>query len=384
MQSRQYFIYLLSCFLSNKQPEGEHVDWQEIYNLGNIHDVSGIIAYEIKLLPEEYRPVGNLNSCFNQSLGLTIQNTEQRQAVKEKINGLLDSLETDRIFVKGSVIRQYYPVPELRTSGDIDIIVRPDEYERITDKLSDYSQSVDKGYYTTTLYFDNIKIELHRDADVFGNYFENIFDLCRKNGHLYELSDSSHLLYTICHLLKHLSYKGAGIRMLMDIDAIIRNMNGFDYNSFISLCSAAGIEHSSKILLELCRQWLDTPVGADFDIDERIISLFEKIMLDGGSFGDEINNLGGYYLTSSLSSDNNISTAKLKALIRLAFPKPDEVRTKYDYSVKHKFLLPFAYLNRAFDAVFRRKSLTTVNQIIGSDSISLLQAELLSNLDIKE
>ena len=49
--------------------------------------------------------------------------------------------------------------------------------------------------------------EIHDSADVKNKYFENIFDMKCEGGH--ELLRYDHLLYVLCHLIKHLSYRGA-------------------------------------------------------------------------------------------------------------------------------------------------------------------------------
>ena len=49
MDTTEYFIYLLSCHLNSDKPRGEkRLDWQQIYNLADKHNVTAIIAHEIK------------------------------------------------------------------------------------------------------------------------------------------------------------------------------------------------------------------------------------------------------------------------------------------------------------------------------------------------
>lgn len=43
---------------------------------------------------------------------------------------VLSQAEIDHLLVKGAVLRFLYPSPELRTSGDTDVVVRLSDYEK--------------------------------------------------------------------------------------------------------------------------------------------------------------------------------------------------------------------------------------------------------------
>lgn len=54
-------------------------------------------------------------------------------------------------------------------------------------------------------------------------YYSTPFDdISESTGHTYKLKPIYHLLYVITHIAYHLKNGGAGIRMIMDIDALLR------------------------------------------------------------------------------------------------------------------------------------------------------------------
>lgn len=377
-KEKEYFIYLLSCFLNQKKPEGQAVDWKAVYDLADIHDVSGIIAQEIKLLPDEYKPENELKSYFNQRLGFTVQSCNKREMAKRKLKAFFDKNRIKHIFVKGEVIRQFYPVPELRTSGDIDVIIQPEDFEKTLDIIKKSNAVILKVISNTiVISICGVEIEIHKYADVKSDYFDCIFDLCSlQDGYTYAMDNYTHLLYVTCHLCKHLSYRGAGIRMLMDIDVLIRSINNFDQESFIIMCSKAGIEKSSRVLLSLCNLWFNTPVQPYFNIadDIALTEAFERVMLDGGSFGYKVNSV-------PLSS---VSKSKVRTLLKLMFPSREFLKIAYPYCEKHRFLFPVAILNRIADGCFRkrRQAKASARQIMSDSDISNIQRELLKELEI--
>ena len=371
---KSQFLYLLNCFLNGKTPKNKNYDWQGIYKLSSIHNMTAIITQTAKLLQKEYQPSGEIRSAFNQQLGLTLLDYDKKCSALDKIKNILNDNGVDYIIVKGAVLSNFYPIPQLRTSGDIDIILRSNSFD------DDIAVLINQGV-RKTFEIDGCDIEMHRDADVNNEYFDDIFLHCTVNGCEYSLDDYNHLLYILCHLCKHLAYTGAGVRMLADIDAFIRNIDSFNEAKFLVLCKNAGIEYTAKIILALCNLWFDTPIASKIQLDENTLFMFERVMLDGGVFGLEQSNLGGYLVAKN--SDGRVGAfGKLKALFKWIFPPAEYVRAYYDYSRKCSLFIPLAYLNRIFDAVFKRRKHTakTTAQIFQSNELPKIQAELLNTI----
>lgn len=390
--SREYFVKLISSFLNQaKPPEDKNVDWKEIYTLGDIHNVTAIVAQQVLLLPDEYKPDKALLSLFKQQMGYTVIEGSKRDGAIDLLKAALNKGKIDFIFVKGSVIKSYYPVSEFRTSGDIDIIVRQSQIEQCENifKNSGYGISSDKAYGFS---FDcnEIHIEIHSEYDCDHDYFKNIFALASKceNSYEYKLDDETQLLYILCHIIKHFKYCGAGIRMFIDVDVLLRHISCFNYNAFIVKCKEINIEAFVKYSFSLCNYLFNTPVETEFNIadDKTTLEIFENEILDGGSFGFEKRNLGDYYLSQGVGTDGkNTFSAKIKALLHLVFPLPRELRARYRFADKCPVLLPISWLCRLFEAIFSRgkHSINTISSIINSGEEKENYQKLLNELNIK-
>ena len=388
---KEYLIYLLSCFLNGTAPEGREVNWEEIYRLADINDIGGIVQNEIMLLPEEYRPGGETKSKFKQQMGFDIRNYEYKRNVIAKLKSFFNENSIDYILVKGAVISECYHVKELRTSGDIDCIVRTKDFNELSNILSENSKkysfnNIDVSSVVINLKCEDVLVEIHRDADVLTDYFDDIFSLTRRdeiNANCCVLDEYDHLLFLICHLAKHLKEKGAGIRMLADLDVLIRNIDNFDENRFYSLCEKAGIRPTAEALLSFINRCFNTPVSNINDCNG-VYDLFLDSLICGGSFNHTNSSVSQIHL-NNLSADAE-GNVRLKTLIRYLFPPAEYVRPYYNYSLKHKWLLPFAYLNRISDALFKRgnKSLNTLNEIINIDESNLTMKRINDALNITE
>ena len=376
---KEYFIKLLSSYVNQCSVEERTVDFSELFRLAEIHDVGGIIANQLKTVKPEYQPDSLTKSHFNQLLGYAVKNDSLRESAFISVKDFLEKCECDYIFVKGINIRKYYPDPELRASGDIDVIVKADKLDFLKNKVKEQGIVI-KGFTSETLTLNicSTEIEIHCFADVLSDYFSDIFYVAKKgDGFQYSLSEYDELLYVICHTAKHLTYTGAGVRMLLDIDLMIRGIEEFDVNKLLTMCKEAKIEKTAKVLIALCKLWFKTPVEIDYELDEEILKKLEYVFIDGGSFGYETNTIPTRYISSD--SDN-----KLKVLLKMAFPSKEYLKLSYPYYKKHRILYPVARLNRLADGVFKKRNQTVrVMTQINSENNSESLYGLLEELELK-
>ena len=376
---KEYFISLLSSYVNRTSPKGEAVDFGELFRIAQTNDLGGIIATQLKKVDSQFQPYGDIKSHFNQVLGYTVKNSALRETAYILTKQFLNTLEVKHIFVKGVHIKDYYPDPEMRTSGDIDVIVEPASIEKLHKAAKEQGIKI-TNYVSNmlSLKINSVDLEIHADADVMTDYFDSIFEIAEKVGEFeYILNEYDELLYVLCHLAKHLAYTGAGIRMLLDIDLCIRGIDAFSIDKFIALCDKAGVRKTTEVLLSLCNIWFNTPVARLCEIDGELINNLVYVFIDCGSFGYEISNIPTKYL-----NENN---SKAKVLFKMAFPDKRHLKLLYPYYNSHPFLYPIARINRLYDGLFKRKNQTkkVINEI-NNNSGSQERLELLKELEINQ
>ena len=383
--NEKYFISLIFSHLNNTSPYfNSEVDYNEIYRLSAINNISAIIYNElIKLSKDEQKKIKNL-SDFKQQFGYTLIDFDEKISAVSEITSILNEANIDHIFVKGAIIRDYYPVKELRTSADTDIIVRQDSFDRLKEiiKSKDIKITTDEPVFLS-IHLLNQNIEISTDNCYDHEYFKDIFSFCTQTNHQYILDDYNHLIYILCHIIKHFKYLGAGIKMFMDIDVLIRHIDDFDYDKVIELAKKLDIEMFTKSALSLCNYLFNTPVKSeiDFNKNENLRELFEKEIINAGAFGFSKRDLGSHYL---ISSAKNGKSSRFNAFLTLLFPKKIYLKNQFNYAKKHPVLLPIAWLHRLLYAIFKRgsHSLSTISSIATSKSDNDY-ARLLSELNIE-
>ena len=389
----KYFVSLISAYLNGNAPKAETgIDWNEIYRLSKIHNVTAVIAYEAGLLQEAFRPEKEIYSILRQQLGYTVINYEEKLKAKKGISDFLDENNIDYMFIKGAILCNYYPIKEFRTSGDIDIIVRQSDFDKLKKAVFKAEekqkfcrlQTGDKN--EISLSYNNIHIEIHNTNGLDNDYFKNIFDISDHSGNEYFISDKLHLVYVICHIAKHFNYYGAGIRMFMDIDILARHLDEETLLSALKICKQLGLDVFAKTCISICRYWFDTPINTDYDIhkNSEIREIFENEVLNFGTFGKNGKSLTDFYLIAGVSNSTNKKAYKLKGIIRFIFPDIKYLKLRYSFLEKHEFLLPAAWVLRIGEGITKRNkhSKETLNAIVNSSKTSDDYIKLIKELDI--
>ena len=139
------------------------------------------------------------------------------------------------VLLKGQGLSKYYPTPELRQCGDIDIYVGEEYYEKAYEALLPIvSEIEDRSKIWDRMHFDAMigpaVVEVHHKADVmYSRKGEKIYrefmlsglskDLCPvKFGEIEVMTpnDTYNAFYVFYHLWRHFSSSGVGLRQFCD------------------------------------------------------------------------------------------------------------------------------------------------------------------------
>lgn len=139
------------------------------------------------------------------------------------------------VLLKGQGLSRYYPTPELRQCGDIDIYVGEDNYEKAYEAiLPIVSEIDDKSKIWNWMHFDAkigaVMIEVHQKADYMSSpRADKIYREFMLNGLSKDLcplrfgdvdvmtpNDTYNAFYVFYHLWRHFSTSGVGLRQFCD------------------------------------------------------------------------------------------------------------------------------------------------------------------------
>ncbi len=143
-------------------------------------------------------------------------------------NQLFDSFSThkiDHMPLKGCVMKPLYPNDALRSMGDIDVLIRTEQYDRIRPLM--LAEGFTEGVVSDHEYVwdkNGIHVELHKrlipsyNKDYFA-YYGDGWQLAKPTDvpYRYEMSHEDTFIYIFTHYAKHYRDAGAGIRQVLDL-----------------------------------------------------------------------------------------------------------------------------------------------------------------------
>lgn len=340
-----------------------------LYSLADHHDLAHVIyssLYKCGLKKDDA-----LYSKFEQKAIMSVYRNEQIKYAFAQICDTFDRVSIPYIPLKGSVIRPYYPQESMRTSCDIDILVKEENLKAAIDALVQKGfRCGERNYHDVSLFSDaNVHLELHF------NIQENIdkLDTVLKDAWQYaRLTEGSRNKFTdeffVFHMFAHMSYHflsgGCGIKPLMDI-WIMEHKMGITYESAKELLEKAGIfQFATEIsnIAEIC--FSGKPKD---EFSDTILSY----ILSGGVYGTSQNKIA--------VKKSKLKSTLLYALQRLFMPYKSMVIL---YPILHKlpFLLPFCWIARWCKMLFGGKAKHTIRELKTVNNVSYSKTKSISQI----
>lgn len=346
-----FFIQILQDYLNQSCTiVPEYVDWNELILLSKKHDVGGIIYHQLKKNE-------NLNSLAS-TYYFTVCKSSQRSHDFEYVKNEFKENNIPFIIVKGPIIANYYPIPELRTMSDIDLLIHLDYKEKICDvmKKLGYIQkgdSIDRDlhFYNNTIYFEMHPYLIYDDEivekKVFSKFFSNYWDYKENDS----LNINYHFLYVLVHLRKHLLIEGAGFRQFMDV-AVMMQKAELSWDWIIKKLQELDLYVFAKNVFLFIDKWFGFKSPINGSISDELFEFSTRIILDNGVFGHQ--SVGAKNAMKAYNSARGKGTS---TAIQLLFPSYNVMRRIdcYNYIDGKKYLLPISWIHRFFYEIKHKK-----------------------------
>ncbi|MBE6662765.1 MAG: hypothetical protein E7606_05770 [Ruminococcaceae bacterium] len=321
-----------ACFLEEQLPS--------LFAIAKKHDVLHLLFVALKqngLLREEYPEA-------EKALFSAMFRYEQLDYEYRELCEAFEAAEIPFVPLKGSILRAYYPEAWMRTSCDVDVLVRRDDLERaiayLVQKLK-YKETErgthDVSLFSTTgghveLHFDLVEEEYAQNAiDVLRAVWEDVTP-CENRRYQCKMSDAFFYFYHIAHMAKHFENGGSGIRSFIDL-WILEGLEGADAQKRDALLEKGGLLTFASHARRLCRMWFE---GEEHDA---LLLQMQRFLLHGGVYG---------------TSDSRVALRQKKRggkfgyLISRIFIPFAKLKRYYPILEKHPWLMPAMQVRRWF------------------------------------
>ncbi len=211
----------------------DKVDYEEIMRLAGEQSVVGLVTAGL----EHVSDVKVSQEWILQFIGSTLQIEEQNKAMNAFIPKLTEKLQTEGVtslLVKGQGVAQCYEKPLWRASGDVDLLLDADNYERAKIVLFPIADHVDNEEAVAKHQALNIKgfeVELHGRMPFFlsqrvDDVIDDVLaDSSKKDGSriwkvgetdVYLPKPDNDVIIVFTHFLFHFFVEGVGLRQICD------------------------------------------------------------------------------------------------------------------------------------------------------------------------
>lgn len=338
-------------------------DINKIYSLANIHDMTHIVS---SALLNNGMLVGNpLEYVYRDRIFSTLFRYESQCYVLQKVSDVLENAKIPHIPLKGAVIKELYPEPWMRTSCDIDILVREEDVENASKLITEALGYERKGrgkHDIQILSTENIYVELHfslleEDASPsMAKVLNTVWEQAKPigNGYRYELDDAMFYFYHIAHMAKHFVRGGCGIRPFIDLWLMEKDKN-YDTAETNALLKKAKLTDFAQAVNKLSRVWFS---GEEHN---RVTGLMEEFIFNGGCFGTK---------ETRMLSEQQKSGGRNKYILSRIFVPYDELKGKYPIIKKYKFLTPICEICRIFSLLLGKKKKFRKNYLGNLNNVS--------------
>ena len=366
-----------ALFSSNEQPSSigikvSDIDWKSVSDEALAHAISiatidGTDGLECEI-PEEI-----ITDWQGKSIRLIIKN-ETLMSVQQEMLEILEKEGISGAVIKGSAAAVCYTKPELRVLGDIDFLVKEEDFDHTVDILKKngfVKEDHESNPCHTELFYNGCVIEIHRYVNglpegEMGEYIKSIYaksldgDLHNENIGDYTFPVTNDLcgaLTLIMHTQGHILRGGLGLRHLCDWAAFVDKKLTDELKAELEpILEKIGLYKFYSVLTQVCQKFL---LSEGFTLDENLEDsedLCDMLMQDFlfcGNFGRKdpatLHGSNIFTKTTVVRTKDGGSVSKVKigknimSFIKAAWP----VTQKYPVLVPVAFVyIPIRYLFR--------------------------------------
>lgn len=341
----EYLIKLLRASLKKEviNVVPNDIDLKKIYYLAKLHSVTPTVYPAIKDVP---LTIVNIFKGDNKA-------SWRKNAVQfvelSLILSKADEFDIDCIPLKGCVIKDLYPSPEMRTMADLDFLF---DYRKIDDiNLIMYALGYIAKEETANHYVfykePLMNVEFHPnffiDTVFLASYFNPGWRYSMQTGigmPIRKLTNEGFYIYLIAHFVQHFKNGGAGVRDVMDAWVFLNNYSStLDWKYIDQEFKRAGIFEFSNNIYKLAEVWFG--IG----ITTPMLSELGEFIIKSGTYG-----LKSTSINTILGADN-----KITFILKSVFPPYSTMKHKYSFIKKAPPLLPIGWIIRAFSILTRQK-----------------------------
>ena len=338
-----------------------NINWNKILYICKIHSITNLVYYAIEKLQLDIDE--NTKNEFKKEHTLAVIKETKQSYELSRLLKEFDKNSIDCVILKGTAIRKLYPSPDMRTMGDIDFLIRPEQMKAASDILisSGYEALHTDEEFKHDAHDEFIKkpymmIELHRSLiskgrfEKIDSYYEDLWDklsIVDNYSHIYEMNREEFYIFMMVHIMKHYKLAGTGIRSFIDVWVYLEKYSDtLDWEYINQSFKSMDILDFCENVKQMVYAWFGKCQYTD-----KIISM-TKFIAYSGIYGNKKNE----ETLNIINNYEDITSGIIKRFLLKIFPSVSLMKKMYPILRKHIYLLPVCYVIRLIHRIiFKRE-----------------------------
>ena len=268
----------------NSSGQTDNINYEKLFAMAQAHQVLPLL-YDV-LETAAHEEVGEAPECmvawrtvWQQAARRTVSQNYHLLFTGKFLTGLLSEADIPVALLKGTATSAYYPVPELRKSGDVDLyLLKEGDLPKARALFLAHGMTVKEEqhslHHLVMQTAEGIVVELHTlIAEPFDNAAMNTYlEKCRElfAAHTEEkeimgvtlpvLTGACHAYELLLHMLQHFLRAGFGLKLLCDwVVFWEKGVSGEEQQLYKKLIAESGLKGFSDVVTATCVEYLGLP-----------------------------------------------------------------------------------------------------------------------------
>lgn len=346
--------------------------WQELHKAACMQKLWPLVFEEVAGSPEYAALPPEIQTLWMQEALASVSRQVRQSEELHKVCTAFCGKGIKYVILKGISCRRYYPNPDLRPSGDEDILIDWRDYKEcddllknmgyvceenfgpddVGDKREAHYESPD-GALCLEVHFNAIGKENERQRRLnnpFDDALSHTVTAEYENYTFAVLEPTYQIMHLLSHLYRHLFEAGVGVRQMIDVLLTIRAENkNINWRLFADFLESTKTGKVFGAVLDAGERYfaMDLSEIPGFIRSTADSALLLEDMLDGGIYGYGENGERKLLENFTLDVDTGHSSAW-----QVIFPAMPRLSNRYPVLDKHPWLYPIFAVARWFELLF--------------------------------
>lgn len=338
----------------------ENIDVDELFEEAMRQTVFSLVFSHVKHIADN-----NTDKFYSQIISKNIR----VEYGHNEVHNVLSANNIPYVVLKGVSSSGYYPEPTLRTMGDIDVLVSPEDIFKADNALKSIGfvtkDSIDNEKHIAYKRRDGLVCELHRQingipqnaaGEHIKKYFDNIFaqskHIKNSNSECIVPDKFHHGIILLLHTATHLTHEGVGLRHLCDWAVYVNSFSDVEFEDLFKLpLKKMGLWRFAVLLTQCCEKYLGcNKKYLTSESDHKFIDSVMVDILNGGNFGNK--DVLRYNQIKYISDRKSGNVSKKSPILQLLASINQKTKNEFKFTTKFKILLPIGWLFTIFKYLY--------------------------------